>query len=846
MSRAATTLGDTATHSVARAQSAASRVDFDLLRARGIEYLQALCGQRWTDHNLHDPGITILEQLCYAMTELLYHADTDLADLLTGIDGSIDFERLSLHPPQVVFPCRPTTLHDYRCILLGGVEGVDDIRLETRRPRTGRSHDTAARRRRGVAGLHYLVVRPEAERQRDPEASLRKARDLYFAQRNLGEDLAQGATVIRDVPCILHAQLEVTGARNPVELLAELYLHCDDFITARVRPRTLESLLAEGRSLEDIFEGPACEAGFFEADAFAGADARTLFVGDLAAVLCSIEGLARLNRIALQCGDDAPASGAVRWRGADWALRLQLPAPQDSLAAIRLHRGEREIAVSAAELAARIQDMLAARRMRRVAKNQWLRELQLPQGRYWPPRRYYSVQNHFPVNYGLGRHGPPASASRREKAQLLQLKGYLLLFEQVLANSQAQLQHLQDLFSASLEIPQTYWWQMLDGDAVQAVEQLYLEPAAAIRDTAFAPFDRYLQRKHRVLDYLLALHGETYSQNALRQFYPYLETADLEQLLLQNKAAYLRDIVRLSRDRSSGFDYSKVSWDDPENCSGLQRRISLLLGFVHPFSRSLTAALRSRDLSIADAGAEMQSAQGGRWMAQPGQILLPVPTDESQRNAAINEVPSAAFAGHAINGRLFRLGVHRQRFKLAAAPGGAYYHLLLGVDDGAGWWHLGDYVSQAAAARAVDALRDSLLSQNHDSEGLHLVEHLLLRPVGVNGYPDIAREFYELRLSVVFPGWSVRCHHPEFRRLAQQTVELNCPAHLQVQCLWLGFEAMLAFESRYVEWLQAKLIHTQQPDRAHAALLNEAACALIAMLQAHAEPAQAPGDATHE
>ena len=32
--------------------------------------LGRLCGDQWSDFNSHDPGITILEQLCFALTEL--------------------------------------------------------------------------------------------------------------------------------------------------------------------------------------------------------------------------------------------------------------------------------------------------------------------------------------------------------------------------------------------------------------------------------------------------------------------------------------------------------------------------------------------------------------------------------------------------------------------------------------------------------------------------------------------------------------------------------------------------------------------------------------------------------
>jgi hypothetical protein len=42
-------------------------LDFDKLRGESIRYLGDLTGKIWTDYNAHDPGITILEALLYAI-----------------------------------------------------------------------------------------------------------------------------------------------------------------------------------------------------------------------------------------------------------------------------------------------------------------------------------------------------------------------------------------------------------------------------------------------------------------------------------------------------------------------------------------------------------------------------------------------------------------------------------------------------------------------------------------------------------------------------------------------------------------------------------------------------------
>jgi hypothetical protein len=59
-------------------QELPKNMDYDFLRKEGIRYAQALSGNIWTDYNEHDPGVTILEQLCYALTELGYKTNFNI------------------------------------------------------------------------------------------------------------------------------------------------------------------------------------------------------------------------------------------------------------------------------------------------------------------------------------------------------------------------------------------------------------------------------------------------------------------------------------------------------------------------------------------------------------------------------------------------------------------------------------------------------------------------------------------------------------------------------------------------------------------------------------------------
>ncbi len=101
-----------------------------MLRAEGLTHLQRLAGQTWTDHNLHDPGITILEVLSYALTDLSYRTTHPVEDLLApapqadqdtatqGEAGSARRDDAGCFTAAEVLPCSPVTLMDYRKLVI--------------------------------------------------------------------------------------------------------------------------------------------------------------------------------------------------------------------------------------------------------------------------------------------------------------------------------------------------------------------------------------------------------------------------------------------------------------------------------------------------------------------------------------------------------------------------------------------------------------------------------------------------------------------------------------------------------------------------------------------------------
>ncbi|PSJ18960.1 hypothetical protein [Nitrosomonas supralitoralis] len=106
-------------------------LDFETLRQEAISKIQGLCGDVWTDYNLHDPGVTILDQLCYGLTDLSHRSEFEVPDYLTNEKGSIDYQRHALFSPEEVFPSSAVTEIDYQKILYDEIPEIDYVWLES-------------------------------------------------------------------------------------------------------------------------------------------------------------------------------------------------------------------------------------------------------------------------------------------------------------------------------------------------------------------------------------------------------------------------------------------------------------------------------------------------------------------------------------------------------------------------------------------------------------------------------------------------------------------------------------------------------------------------------------------
>ena len=99
---------------------------------------------------------------------------------------------------------------------------------------------------------------------------------------------------------------------------------------------------------------------------------------------------------------------------------------------------------------------------------------QIKPGKDRKPGVYNSIQNFFPDLYGINANGLPEGADEAQKVMALQLKGYLLFFEQLLANFHGQTVQINQLLSFDHNPLGSYAFEPLAG--ITDLEKVLQDP----------------------------------------------------------------------------------------------------------------------------------------------------------------------------------------------------------------------------------------------------------------------------------------------------------------------------------------------------------------------------------
>ncbi len=503
--------------------------DFEWLRSRGLEHIGQLSGKIWTDHNTHDPGITMLELLCYALIDLGYRTKLPIEDLLAK---KKDEEEDNFFTPAEILTCNPTTILDYRKMLMD-IDGVQNAWLEVVKDEClyldcepmidENGNPIYLNCTKGtdlvkipLNGLYRVYIELENE---DPYC-LNKIADLsgdledgiieepenpiitevkkrLSRYRNLCEDFLEIHTLCPE-EIGLCAEIELSDTANPEKVYIDVMEAVNRFLTPEITYYTLQDFLDKGKTIEEAFEGRPyladqqeigeCGEAIIESRGFIDKEElknikrhKTIHLSDIYKLILEIDGVASIKNLVLTGWIDderVESSSNVSTleqeedeaRCWNWELPLHknyVPQLCFEHTCLNLHKGGSSYAVDQDKIEQQLRSSIIAGNAPLLSEDNL--NIAIPTGNYRPDLGdYYSIQNDLPNVYGVGEGGIPDSATDLRKAQALQLKGYLLFYDQLLATYINQVGNLRNLFSLKpdskrpAEVLHTYFPQMMD------------------------------------------------------------------------------------------------------------------------------------------------------------------------------------------------------------------------------------------------------------------------------------------------------------------------------------------------------------------------------------------------
>ncbi|MDR1370039.1 MAG: hypothetical protein LBJ72_07950 [Dysgonamonadaceae bacterium] len=141
------------------------------LQNRSLEMIQQLSGNLWTDFNEHDPGVTLMDALNYALYDLHYQTHFSFEEYLNQKGSGTDWRKSGLFPAHVLFDRSIVTCDDYEQLFLSSIEGIKTCEVKFKKG--------------------YYEVAVDLESGIDFEEIHQQIRKMYHQNRNLCENLGE-------------------------------------------------------------------------------------------------------------------------------------------------------------------------------------------------------------------------------------------------------------------------------------------------------------------------------------------------------------------------------------------------------------------------------------------------------------------------------------------------------------------------------------------------------------------------------------------------------------------------------------------------------------------------------
>ena len=279
-------------------------LDFEGLKKVALEYIQKVSSKMWTDHNVHDPGITMLEQICFALVDLGFRTQFSVSDLLTKKGSHAPSLQNSMPEAHEILSSSPVTANDYKKMILENFrEQVRNVHFFPKsRPITidHRIFGDTTDRQEDVLGYYDCLVQLTKEFPANERAEIiANISKMLLQNRNLCECFGK-VDVLENIEVGIIAQIELEREANHNAITHEIERRLFEYMSPSIPYYTYDQLVQKGKSCHEIFLGtlPLHGNGFIDHDDLATLSRRTtLFISDIKNLILSIEGVKSISHL---------------------------------------------------------------------------------------------------------------------------------------------------------------------------------------------------------------------------------------------------------------------------------------------------------------------------------------------------------------------------------------------------------------------------------------------------------------------------------------------------------------------------------------------------------------------
>jgi hypothetical protein len=818
-------------------------LDYSFLKEQGIAYIHQLAGNKWTDYGIHDPGITILEELCFGILDLVYRTSFSIEDVWAkDPNETIPSNDNPFYRAEEILPCNPLTQWDFLKIVLD-VPGVKNANL------------SLSRGPNEIKGGYKVFIELE-ERIRNSkqqsEETLAIVKQRLHTQRNLCEDFFV-IQPMQSLPICIKANFETQRCLAYEEgetIAAKILFDLHEFLSPRIPFYNISQLLEKGRTIDQIFTGPLLTQGFIDEPELIQQKKRskTMYISDLIEHATTVENVKNVLCFELFVGDPTtPLTNVTLPIAHD-----QFPELNTQESKITLSHNGTAIPIDWEKVLHLLEDMKGRGTLSKTYLQK--EEVFVLEGDYRDLKKYISLQQDLPLLYNVGHEGCTPSEKAKNHAKAKQLQAYLLIFDQIFATYLGRLSNIRHRMAAyspiwdkpdalvPLQVPRMEtiikeptpedhtandWAFVIQRKYIDTKEKIQSNPDKTLQNKSIESYNSYVNqiletefqtliKRSNMLDHLLAYFAEKYTT-----YSGLLDSKSKEdQIKSINilKSLFLKDYIEISKNRNRGANHTPQPidvWTD-YTPSGFERRICYNLGIQNTQKRCLHEIIRSNFfLDKKSTQNNFDLFLGKNTQSEYNHLFM--------FKGKYKNIQSLALA----------YGINEAYYHISKTHAG-HYMVLLYIDQAKQHWI--EFVPNnnlTTIEQAEEVVQQSVAffkMCNKQSEGFHLIEHILLRDQDTITTED---DPYSFIMTMVFPAWPARFQRASFRKLVEEMALLESPAHICTNVLWLDFEDMTHFEVAYKTWM------TLKAEAASKAEIEQAAQTLMQLIQSHSNRAVA-------